>query len=167
MYFKKLEELEKTMKNDLIAIDAIQKLDIWLINLSHENTKYINPLQFATDYNIIAATAAHIIEKAYKLGLFKKFYRVISPRMEPLIDGWSKESIEAGIENNEIYSIEEDSYIPVSECQFVLYYRLVDTPSNLPKYITEPKKVRAPLYSDKTVKSIGNIQLCKEYEGAW
>ncbi len=66
MYFKKLEELEKTMKNDLIAIDAIQKLDIWLINLSHENTKYINPLQFATDYNIIAATAAHIIEKAYK-----------------------------------------------------------------------------------------------------
>lgn len=167
MYFKKLEELEKAMKNDPIALDAIQKLDIWLINLTHENAKYINPLQFATDYKIMAATAAHVIEKAYKIGLFKKFYRVISPRMEPLIDGWSKESVEAEIGNNEIYSVDEDRYIPVSECQLVLYYRLVDTPSNLPEYITKPKKERAPLYSNKTVKNMGNMELCREYEGAW
>lgn len=167
MYFRKLEELEKTMANDPIALDAIQKLDIWLINLTHENAKYINPLQFATDSKIMAATAAHVIEEAYKLGLFKKFYRVISPRMEPLIDGWSKESIEAEIEDNEIYSTDEDRYIPASECQFVLYYRLVDTPSNLPKYITKPKKEKAPLYSNKYVEAVGDDRLKQEYEGAW
>lgn len=167
MYFKKLEELKKVMKNDPIALDAIQKLDIWLINLTPENAKYINPLQFALDYKILAATAAHVIEKAYEQGLFKKFYRVISPRMEPLIDGWTKESIEAEIKNNEIYSDDEDRYIPVSECQFVLYYRLVDTPSNIPEYVMKPKKEKAPLYSNKTVNTMGNMELCREYEGAW
>lgn len=167
MYFKKLKELEKKMQGDPVALDAIQKLDIWLINLTHENAKYINPLQFATDSRIMAATAAHVIEEAYKLGLFKKFYRVISPRMELLIDGWSKESIEAEIENNEIYSPNEDRYIPASECQFVIYYRLADTPTNLPEYIEKPKKEKAPLYSNKTVKRMGDTKLCREYEGAW
>lgn len=167
MYFEKLKKLETIEKNDPLALDAIKKLDIWLVNLSHTQAEYINPLQFAEDYKIDAAIAAHVIEEAYKQGLFTKFYRVVSSKMEPLIDGWSKKQIEDEFEDNEIYSDIEDRYISIAECQFIIFYRLVDEPINLPKYITKPKKEKAPLYSNKVVEAIGDDRLKREYEGAW
>ena len=160
MYFKKLNNLEKIYKHDSLTLDAIKKLDVWLVNLSHQASKYINPLQFAQENHLKYAIAAHVFELAYQERMFKVFYRVYSSTGEVLSEVWSKDQIPS-----ETYSFEENRYIPSEEFQIAIFFQLVDEPisANLPSYLTNTKKVRAPLFSNNTVEECKDSALQKIY----
>lgn len=76
MHFKTLETLqadisENDKKQDFL--DAIIKLDIWLLSISRRQSEHINPLDFAENENVtwrIATKVFHVLTKKKFFGVY-------------------------------------------------------------------------------------------------
>lgn len=163
MYFKKLKEYENQIESEPVEERlAIKELDSWLISLSRNRADQINPLQFAIDKNIRWEIAASIFSNLAKVGLFRRFFRILTDGGEFIYESWGYPE-----EDADFYSFDQNRYLKLNECQIAIYYKLVDSPEREGIFQKDyNENFSAPPYSQRTVTESHNKELQDYYAAA-
>lgn len=117
------ERLPKSQSK--LYINAIKKLDYWLVQKNRRDLLRINPLVFADFYDIRWDIALSIFDEGRKLGLFDRIYQAVSVSGEIVAEG---HDISKWKKNNYVPSLMtgEDVYINLKLVEVT--YRLIKTP---------------------------------------
>lgn len=149
LIYKKLIELEQTYsRSDDHLATNIKQFDTWLSKLNRYEAESINPLQFASDSQILVKDAVDTISVTYQhTHLLKRFFRFLSSTDEMLEDSYEFSEDEDPRENG-MYSYDQDRYLFGSEVSVAVLYKLVDAP--IYNKTDEIKKERAPYFTQET-----------------